>query len=116
VALRGGRGALRPPPGTRPGPGQAPARLAAPPAARGPHPRAARDGKPVSRPAAPSLWRSANFMRLWSATAVSEVGSQVSALALPLIAILALHASPFEVGLLGACQLAPFLVLGLPAG
>jgi MFS family permease len=70
----------------------------------------------VSRPAAPSLWRSPDYMRLWSATAVSEVGSEVTVLALPLAAILVLHATPFEVGLLGACQLVPFLVLGLPAG
>lgn len=40
----------------------------------------------------------------------------MTSLALPLIAILVLRASPLEVGLLSAVQLLPFLVVGLPAG
>ncbi len=44
------------------------------------------------------------------------VGDAVTRLALPLIAITVLDATPFEVGILGAAQLGPFLLVGLPAG
>ena len=61
-------------------------------------------------------WASAPFLRLWAAESVSEVGSAVTALALPLIAILLLRATPLEVGLLAAAEFLPFVVVGLPAG
>ena len=48
------------------------------------------------------LWRHADFLKLWSAETVSQLGTQVSQLALPLAAILVLDASAFEVALLGA--------------
>jgi hypothetical protein len=63
-----------------------------------------------------SLWRDADFMRLWTAESVSRLGSQVSLLALPLAAITVLHASTFEVGLLSTAEFAPFVLVGLPAG
>ena len=63
-----------------------------------------------------SLWRHADFMRLWTAESVSRLGSQVSLLALPLAAITVLHASTFEVGLLSTVEFAPFVLVGLPAG
>ena len=44
------------------------------------------------------------------------MGSQVTFLALPATAILLLHASPFQVGLLGALQFLAFPRLGLVAG
>jgi MFS family permease len=66
------------------------------------------------RPA--SLWRHADFLKLLSAQTVSLLGSQVSMLALPLTAILLLRATPLQVGLLGAAQYLPFLLVGLPAG
>ncbi len=62
------------------------------------------------------LWRRADFLRLWSAETVSQLGTQVSQLALPLAAILVLDASAFEVALLGALQFLPFLLFTLPAG
>ena len=62
------------------------------------------------------LWRQADFLRLWSAETVSQLGTQVSQLALPLAAILVLDASAFEVALLGALQFLPFLLFTLPAG
>ena len=62
------------------------------------------------------LWHHLDFRRLWIGETVSQFGSTVSQLALPLVAILILHASTFEVGLLVSCQLAAFLVVGLPAG
>ncbi len=63
-----------------------------------------------------SLWRHADFRRFWAAASVSLVGDAVTRLALPLVAITILDATPFEVGLLGAAQLGPFLLIGLPAG
>jgi MFS family permease len=55
-------------------------------------------------------------MRLWGAQSVSLIGTQITALALPLTAILLLDASPIEVGLLASLQYLPFLLVGLPAG
>jgi MFS family permease len=62
------------------------------------------------------LWRQSDFMRLWFGQTVSETGSQVSQLAVPTVAILLLHATPFQVGLLTALEFLPFPVLGLVAG
>ena len=63
-----------------------------------------------------SLLRNPDFVRLWTAESVSQLGSQVSLLALPLLAIKTLHASTFSVGALSAVEFAPFLLVGLPAG
>ncbi len=63
-----------------------------------------------------SLFRHRDFMRLWSAESVSELGSQVSLLALPLVAITVLHATTFQVGALTAVEFSPFVFFGLPAG
>jgi MFS family permease len=62
------------------------------------------------------LWHQRDFVRFWSAASVSLVGDAVTRLALPLVAITILDATPFEVGILGAAQLGPFLLVGLPAG
>jgi MFS family permease len=55
-------------------------------------------------------------MRLWSAESVSQLGSQVSLIALPLVAITVLHATTFQVGALTAVEFSPFVLFGLPAG
>jgi MFS family permease len=62
------------------------------------------------------LWRHPDFLRLWGATTVSQFGSQVTLIALPLAAVLVLEASTFEVALLTTLDLLPFLLFGLPAG
>lgn len=62
------------------------------------------------------LWRDADFVKLWLGQFVSETGSQVSVLALPTVAILILHATPFQVGLLSALEFLAFPTLGLIAG
>jgi hypothetical protein len=46
------------------------------------------------------LWRHPAFLRLWSAQTISELGSQISFVALPLAAIGPLHATAFEVAAL----------------
>jgi MFS family permease len=61
------------------------------------------------------LWRHPDFLRLWSAQTVSVLGSQVTLLALPLAALLVLHARSYEVALLATAGTLPNL-LGIPAG
>ena len=56
------------------------------------------------------------FEALWIGQTVSALGTQVSMVALPLIAVLVLHAGPFELGILAALETVPYLVLSLPAG
>ncbi len=63
-----------------------------------------------------TLWHHADFRRIWIGETVSQLGGQVTALAFPLAGALLLHASPTEMGLLGACGLLPYLVISLPAG
>jgi MFS family permease len=63
-----------------------------------------------------SLWRHRDFQLLWAGQTISRVGTEISVLALPLIAIQILHATTFEVGSLTAVETLPFLVVGLPAG
>ena len=62
------------------------------------------------------LWRRPDFLKLWAGQTVSQAGSLVTGFALPLAAILALHASPAQVALLSAAGIAPGLALGLVAG
>ncbi len=62
------------------------------------------------------LWRHPDFLRLWSAQTISQLGSQVTLLALPLAAIFVLDASTFEVALVGFFHLLPFLLFALPTG
>ncbi|MDQ3927762.1 MAG: MFS transporter [Chloroflexota bacterium] len=62
------------------------------------------------------LWRNSRFVLLWAAQTVSHLGSQISLLALPLTAVLVLGASPAEMGLLGAAEFAPWMLVGLFAG
>jgi MFS family permease len=69
-------------------------------------------------PAAPkgSLWRDRNFMTFWAGQAFSQFGAQITELAIPVLAVLVLNATEFEVGVLTAANVAAFLVVGLPAG
>ncbi|MGI8678212.1 MAG: MFS transporter [Jatrophihabitans sp.] len=62
------------------------------------------------------LWHHLDFRRLWIGETVSQFGTFISQLALPLVAILVLHASTFEVGLLATFESLAFLLVGLPAG
>jgi len=62
------------------------------------------------------LLRHRDFRLLWGGETISELGSQVSLLAIPLLAVRTLHATTFEMGLLTAASTAAFLVIGLPAG
>ncbi len=63
-----------------------------------------------------SLWRHREFLKFWAGSAISDVGSQITALAVPLIAALTLDATPWQMGLLSAAGSAPILFVGLFAG
>ena len=56
------------------------------------------------------------FRHLWAAETVSQFGTQMSVVALPLMAALLLDATAFEMGLLAAAGTAPFLLFGLVVG
>jgi MFS family permease len=53
---------------------------------------------------------------LWGSLTIVHFGGQITFLALPLTAALALHASPFEVGVLTALEALPYPLFGLFAG
>lgn len=59
---------------------------------------------------------SSAFTKLWAAETISGLGTQVSALALPLTATVYLRAPAFQVGLLTAVSSVAFLLVGLPSG
>ena len=66
--------------------------------------------------APPPLTRQPAFVRFWAGQTISVFGDQISALAIPLTAVLALHASALEVGILTALAWLPHLLFSLPAG
>ena len=67
-------------------------------------------------PETPPLLRQPEFLKLWAATSISQVGDQITYLALPLVAVLTLDASALEMGLLTAAELVPALLFSLMAG
>ena len=63
-----------------------------------------------------SLRRNRNFRLLVGAQSVTQLGAEIGAVVFPLAALLLLHASPLEMGIVVAIQNGATLVLGLPAG
>lgn len=63
-----------------------------------------------------SILRQPGFIKLWVGQSVSVIGSQISGLAFPVLAVTYLHANEFEMGLLNAADTSAFLVFGLLAG
>ncbi|MCA2217970.1 MFS transporter [Jidongwangia harbinensis] len=74
--------------------------------------------EPAGATAAPArgLLSNHDFVRVWAGETVSLFGSQITTLALPLVAIVTLQASAFQVGLLNVAHYAPFVALSLFAG
>ncbi|WP_326957219.1 MFS transporter [Amycolatopsis sp. NBC_01286] len=62
------------------------------------------------------LWGNRDFRLLWTGETTSMLGSMVASTALPLVAVITLGASTFQVALLTAVAWLPWLVIGLPAG
>ncbi|HET8906063.1 MAG TPA: MFS transporter [Ktedonobacterales bacterium] len=61
------------------------------------------------------LWRNVSYMLLWSGQTVSNVGTQVSTIAFPLL-VLFITRSPAQAGFMGAVRALPYLFFSLPAG
>jgi predicted MFS family arabinose efflux permease len=70
----------------------------------------------VLHPQVDTLWQHRDFLKVWAGQTISLAGSQVTTLAFPLTAVLLLHASVGQMGLLQAAEYAPFLLIGLFVG
>lgn len=68
----------------------------------------------MSLPRPTSLWRDADFLKLWAGSTASRFGTLLGAL--PFLAVVTLEATPVEMGVLGAAGVAPALVVGFGAG
>lgn len=64
----------------------------------------------------PNLWRQRSFQLFWTGETISQLGSSVTFVLLPLTAVRVLHASAFLVSLITAAVWLPWLLIGLPAG
>ena len=62
------------------------------------------------------LWLHADFVRLWSGQTISVLGSVVGITAMTFTAILSLHATAFQMGLLNSMRIAPGFLASLVAG
>jgi MFS family permease len=70
----------------------------------------------AAAPEPPPLLRQPEFLKLWAAQSISQLGDQVTLLALPLVAVLTLDASAAQMGFLVAAELLPHLFFSLLAG
>ncbi|HZR53979.1 MAG TPA: MFS transporter [Streptosporangiaceae bacterium] len=70
----------------------------------------------LRRRAIPPLLRERSFRRYWSASTISMFGDQISGIALPLTAVLVLHATATQMGYLTALEWLPSLLFGLHLG
>jgi MFS family permease len=86
---------------------------------------AARDPRRSAEPAAgggrltsriPALLLDRAFRRYWSAQTISMFGDQIATIAMPLAAVLILHAGAADMGYLSALEWLPSLLFALPAG
>lgn len=65
---------------------------------------------------APASASRSSFLRYWTAAAISSFGSAVTAVAMPVLVVQLLDATPLEVGVVNAAQFVPYAVLGFLAG
>jgi MFS family permease len=70
----------------------------------------------VTRAGTLRMLHAPDFRRLWGSHTVSLLGDQIRTLALPLAAVLVLHAGPGQMGLLTAAGTQPALLFSLLAG
>jgi predicted MFS family arabinose efflux permease len=70
--------------------------------------------QPAWRPG--GLWREPDFLRLWSAQAISALGSRITRTALPILAVLSIGAGADQVAILSAVGVAPGVLVGLAMG
>ena len=70
----------------------------------------------IDQDASGGILANRDFAKLWIGETISDIGSQVTQFALPLVAILTLKATVLEVGLLNALRFVPFILVGVAAG
>ncbi|WP_019178927.1 MFS transporter [Microbacterium yannicii] len=58
----------------------------------------------------------ASFPRFWAAATISSFGTAITAVAMPVLVVQVLGATPVEVGVVNAAQFVPYALLGLLAG
>jgi predicted MFS family arabinose efflux permease len=63
-----------------------------------------------------SLFRHADFMKLWTGETISEFGSKVGGVAISFLAVIALHATPAQMAALAVWRTVPALLFSLFAG
>ncbi len=62
------------------------------------------------------IWQNPAFIWLWLSTTIGNFGGQITAIALPIIAVSDLHATPEQMGWLIALETLPFALFSLPSG
>lgn len=62
------------------------------------------------------IWRQRPFRRYWTGETISGIGSSITDFALPLVAVITLHATPGQMGVMRALGSAPGIFIGLLAG
>ena len=62
------------------------------------------------------LFQVPGYRRMWVSIFFSNLGGQITMLALPLTAVFLLDATPTQMGLLTAMEIAPFVLFSLPGG
>jgi MFS family permease len=63
-----------------------------------------------------SLFRHADFMKLWTGETISEFGSKVGGVAIGFLAVITLHATPAQMGMLAVWRTVPAILFSLFAG
>jgi predicted MFS family arabinose efflux permease len=63
-----------------------------------------------------SLWRHRDFLLLWAGGSANDLGSAVSTLLIPLLAVNGIRATTLQVALLGLARRLPAVLVALPAG
>ena len=74
------------------------------------------DSNYAASPRRSVLFRHPDFMKLWAGETVSLFGTRMGDVAISFAAVIALKATPFQIGLLAAAGTVPTLVLSLFVG
>jgi MFS family permease len=69
----------------------------------------------ISQPAG-ELWWHAGFLKLWTAQTISTFGARIARTAIPMAAVMTIHARPGALGALAAIGVFPAVFVGLFAG
>jgi predicted MFS family arabinose efflux permease len=71
---------------------------------------------PGFQSASRSLYRHADFMKLWTGETISLFGTRIGSVAMSFAAVITMRATPFQMGLLSAAGFLPSVVFSLVAG